>query len=159
MIDGPIDGILGTRASLMLDVVFLAMFAVLPVLAWSIWLVKGRQNYVWHKRVQTLLSGVLLLTVALFELDMRLHGWRARAEESPFYPNPVLAVLYVHLFFAISTACLWTLVVVQALRRFPVPPAPAPHSARHRRLGWLAALDMVLTAITGWTFYLMAFAC
>ena len=34
-----INGILGTRASLMLDVVFLAMFAILPVLAFSIWLV------------------------------------------------------------------------------------------------------------------------
>ena len=31
-----INGFLGTRASIMLDVVFLAMFLVLPVLAWSI---------------------------------------------------------------------------------------------------------------------------
>ena len=33
-------GFLGTRGSLMLDVVFLAMFAVLPLLALSIYLVK-----------------------------------------------------------------------------------------------------------------------
>ena len=35
-----IDGFLGTRASLMLDVVFLAMFAVIPTMAVSVHLVK-----------------------------------------------------------------------------------------------------------------------
>ena len=39
-----IDGFLGTRASLMLDVVFLAMFAVLPVMGWSIWKVRRRAD-------------------------------------------------------------------------------------------------------------------
>ena len=36
---GGINGFLGTRASLMLDVVFLAMFVVVPVLAGSVYLV------------------------------------------------------------------------------------------------------------------------
>ena len=33
-----IGGFLGTRGSLMLDVVFLAMFVVVPLLAVSVWL-------------------------------------------------------------------------------------------------------------------------
>ena len=36
----------------MLDVVFLAMFAIMPVMSWSIWLVRHRQHYALHKRIQ-----------------------------------------------------------------------------------------------------------
>ena len=43
-----------SRGSLMLDVVFLAMFVVLPVLAVSIWLVKKRGKYQLHKTLQPL---------------------------------------------------------------------------------------------------------
>ena len=59
------DGFLGTRASLMLDVVFLAMFVVVPALAWSVYLVKVRRNYGLHKRVQLLLGSVLLALAPL----------------------------------------------------------------------------------------------
>lgn len=158
-----IDGFLGTRASLMLDVVFLAMFAVLPLLGFSIWLVRTRRAYAWHKRIQLTLGAVLLAAVALFELDMRVNGWRHRAEASPYYGGAeslglVFPVLYVHLFFAVTTAALWIAVIVRALRNFPAPPAPSAHSAWHRRFGWLAAWDMLLTSLTGWLFYWLAFA-
>ncbi len=79
MTDYPgIDGFLGTRASLMLDVVFAAMFVVLPVLAWSIQQVRYHRRYVLHKRVQLLLGTVLLVAVTLFEIDMRLNDWTLR---------------------------------------------------------------------------------
>ena len=178
--DSGIDGFLGTRASLMLDVVFLAMFAVLPVLGWSIWLVRTRRNFVWHKRVQLTVAAVLGATVLLFEIDMRLHGWRERALDSPYYP-PLMSPeawaqspwarllgtktapgwvdlsLVLHLLFAVTTAFVWTFVVVQALRRFPDPPEPGAHSVSHKRWGWLAAIDLLLTSLTGWLFYYLAF--
>lgn len=158
-----IDGFLGTRASFMLDVVFVAMFAVIPILAWSIWLVRYRQNYALHKRVQLVLVAVLGVTVGLFELDIRINGWRHRAEESPYYAGPggwggVEISLAIHLLFAITTFVLWVFVVVRALRNFPHPPLPAVHSRSHRFWGWAAAIDMLLTALTGWIFYLLAFA-
>ncbi|HEY5312321.1 MAG TPA: DUF420 domain-containing protein, partial [Pirellulales bacterium] len=75
-----INGFLGFRASIMLDVVFLAMFAIVPLLAWSIFEVKIRRRYALHKRVQLTLAGILLVAVFLFELDMRfVSGWRDRA--------------------------------------------------------------------------------
>ena len=80
-----IDGFLGTRASLMLDVVFLAMFVVVPVMLWSIYQVKYRRRYLLHKRVQLTLALVLLAAVTLFEVDMRIHGWQQRAELSPYF--------------------------------------------------------------------------
>jgi hypothetical protein len=83
-----IDGFLGTRASIMLDVVFMAMFAIVPVLGWSIWLVKYRRNYLLHKRVQVALLIVLGVAVGLFEIDVRfISGWRERAEPSPYYAS------------------------------------------------------------------------
>ena len=40
-----IDGFLGTRAPLVLDVLFLTMFVVVVVLGWSIYQVKYRRRY------------------------------------------------------------------------------------------------------------------
>lgn len=169
MLFGPayrgIDGFLGTRASIMLDVVFLAMFAVVPIMVWSIGLARRRRNYRLHKLVQLTLGGVLLAAVVLFEVDMRfVSGWQDRAVESPYWGDGVFArslvwqALAVHLCFAVSTAVLWILVIVRALRNFPSPPQPGLHSAWHRRWGWIAAVDMVLTSLTGWIFYWLAFA-
>lgn len=155
------DGFLGTRASLMLDVVFLAMFAVLPLLGWAVWLAK-QKRYAWHKRVQLALALTLLATVTLFELDIRWHGWRHRATASPYYGGEtawgwVDRTLAVHLCFAVSTTVMWFVVVARALRQFPAPPQPAAHSAWHRRWAKLAALDMLATSVTGWLFYYLAF--
>jgi putative membrane protein len=154
-----IDGFLGTRASVMLDVVFLAMFLVLPVMGWSIWQVRVRRRYALHKRVQLLVASVLLLAVLVFEVDMRfVSGWKDRAEPSPYWPTGVWTSLYVHLIFSVSTALVWLYVVIGALRNIPKPPRPSPYSPRHKFWAWIAAVDMTLTAITGWIFYWLAFA-
>jgi putative membrane protein len=158
-----IDGFLGTRATLMLDVVFLAMFVVVPTLAVSVWLVKRRGRYELHKRLQLIMASVLLVAVLLFEIDIRVNGWEARAEPSPYFDLahkwtcPAGLSLIVHLCFAVPTLVLWIYVVVQALRRFPRPPRPGSHSPAHARWGWLAASGMTLTAVTGWLFYWLAF--
>jgi putative membrane protein len=79
------DGFLGTRASVMLDVVFVAMFGIVPVLCWSIYQVKYRRRYGLHKRVQVILAAVLLLTVAAFEIDMQVFtDWKERAAASQY---------------------------------------------------------------------------
>jgi hypothetical protein len=156
------DGFLGTRASLMLDVVALAMVLLLPVLGYSIYQVMYRRRYALHKRIQLTLGAVLLVTVVLFEADMRIHGWRHRAAASPFSAHDgstdwVAMALGVHLFFSITAALLWIAVIFRALSNFPNPPEPSSHSAWHRRFGTLAAIDMVCTAVTGWVFYWLAF--
>ena len=81
-----IDGFLGTRASLMLDVVFTAMFAVIPVMGASIALARYRHEWQWHKRIQLTLAIVLAIAVLAFEVDMRLlTDWQLRAEPSPYF--------------------------------------------------------------------------
>ncbi len=156
------DGFLGTRASLMLDVVALAMLVVVPVLGLSVYLVMFRGQYALHKKIQLALGTALLVTVALFEADVRLGGWRHRAEDSPFAgadgaTDWVSVSLAIHLCFAVTAALLWIVVIARALRNFPSPPTPAAHSPWHRRFGMAAAVDMVCTAVTGWIFYYLAF--
>ena len=154
-----IDGFLGTRATLMLDLLVLAMFAVMLVLGWSVYQVRYRRRYQLHKWVQITLAAILLITVAMFEIDIRLHGWESRAAGS-VGGSPAAIVwysLYVHLVFALTTVLLWPVVIVLALRNFPNPPRPSLHSRIHLPLARLAAADMVMTAVTGWIFYYVAF--
>ena len=74
-----IDGFLGTRASLMLDVLVLGMLVVVAVLSWSIYQVKVRRRFRLHKAVQLTLGAVVLVVVVLFEVDIRRYGWEMRA--------------------------------------------------------------------------------
>ena len=155
-----IDGFLGTRASVSLDLLFIGMIVIVPVLAWSIYQVKYRRRYELHKRVQVALGLVLLVAVVVFEIDIRLNGWRERAagQLGGDPPQIVWTALYIHLVFAIVATVLWPIVIVRALRNFPNPPMPGPHSAFHVRWAWIAAIDMFITAVTGCTFYWLAFA-
>ena len=150
-------GFLGNRASLMLDVVFLAMFLVLPAMGWSIQLAKQKRVEL-HKKVQLVLAGGLLVTIVAFEVDLRLYGWTQYAEDSPYYASGVVHwALGIHLLFAIPTPILWIVVTTGALRYFPVPAKPGKHSRFHLNWGKMAALGMLLTAITGWVFYYLGF--
>lgn len=152
------DGFLGTRASLMMDLVVVAMAFVLVVLVWSVRLPRQRR-YVLHKRVQLALAALLLVAVAAFEVDVRIHGWRERSAGqlggSP--SSAAWAALVIHLFFAVTTVVLWPVVIWRAMRRFPTPPEPGDHSPNHRRWARLAAWDMAATTFTGWGFYYIAF--
>jgi len=155
-----LDGFLGTRGSLMLDVVVVLLAAVVPVLAWSIHLAR-RRAVTAHRRIQTVLALALLVVITAFELDVRYFSdWRERATDSPYYARDVASVvgagLLLHLGIAVPTAVLWCVVVVDAWRRAGQTPTGAFRS-RHRALGWAAALGMALTAVTGWVFYYLAF--
>jgi uncharacterized membrane protein YozB (DUF420 family) len=66
-------------------------------------------------------------------------------------------LLYVHLFFAISTVVLWAVTLSLALRRIPAPPGPCSHSRLHKRLGWISVVDITLTSVTGLLVYYYGF--
>lgn len=153
------NGFLGTRASFMLDLVVVAMVVVVILLGWSIHQVKYHGRYTLHKRLQLTLAALLAVAITAFEIDIRMHGWQDRASGviGGSASAAVWTALTIHLCFAITTAVLWPVVIVLALRRFPRPPAPGPHSASHRRWARLAAVDMLLTALSGWIFYILAF--
>ena len=154
-----IDGFLGTRAPLILDVLCLAMLVVVVVLAWSVYQVKYRRRYRLHKWTQVTLGAILLVVVILFEIDIRLHGWEERAagQLGGQAPSAAVTALYVHLVFAISTVILWPIVIVSGASKLSESADARPAQPNPRTAARVAATDMVLTAITGWVFYWLAF--
>lgn len=159
------NGFLGNDASFMLDFVVCALVLLVPLLLYSLFVVKVQRNYQLHKRLQLLLAAIVLVAVTAFEIDMRLHGgWRNIVNKDRAQPrlseaqlDDVARVLYTHLVFAISTPFLWGATIVFALKRFPDPPAPGPHSRLHKTLGWASAVDLTLTSVTGLWFYYVTF--
>lgn len=158
------NGFLGYNASFMLDVVVCALLLVVPTLIYSLYVVKVRRNYTRHRNIQVMLGVVLLVTVAAFEIDMQVvhKGWQniVAKRTPPLTPDELMfvrKVLWVHLVFAITTPLLWGATLVLALKRFGSPPQPGPHSKLHSTLGWLSAVDITLTSITGLLFYYVAF--
>jgi putative membrane protein len=162
----PYDGVSGFlpgRASLMLDVVVVAMFFVLLALGFSVYSVKYRRRYTRHKLIQVTLASTLLAVLLLFEIDVHfIDKWMVRADASPYFDATtksglVVYALAIHLVFATTTFALWLTVILRAWTNFPTPPGPNEHSRFHRRWGSVAALDMVMTTLTGWVFYWLAF--
>jgi putative membrane protein len=152
-------GFLPTRGSLMLDFVVVAMIVVLLGLAVSIYLVKRHRLYTLHKRIQIGLTAALLAAIVGFEVDMQLFtDWRELAEKSTWHGTGWIEIsLGVHLLFAIPTPFVWTYVVSTALMRFPLPASPSTFSGHHKKVAWFASFMMLMTAVTGWIFYTLAF--
>ncbi|MBA2116582.1 DUF420 domain-containing protein [Bremerella alba] len=151
-------GFLPTRGSIMIDFVFVAMFGIILVLGISIYLVRYRRLYQLHKWIQIITGVVLLVAVTAFEIDVRFFtDWEALAEPSSFGSATVHGLLYFHLLFAIPTPLLWIFVIWHGLAKFPNPAQPSPYSQTHIFWARLAAMGMLLTAVTGWVFYYAAF--
>lgn len=146
-----------SRGTLVLDLIAAGLFLVLPVLFYSVWKARTHKNYETHRKLQTTLSTLLLVLVLLFELELRIFGWRDNAMISPYYDSLLPAVLRVHLVFSISTTFLWAATFVMAFRRFSRPAFPGKHSLVHKWMGWATVIGTCLTTLTGWFFYYLAF--
>ena len=141
----------------MLDLVAVAMFAILPALAFGMHLVKDKRNYAAHKKMMLAISVTLAITVILFELEMRLIGWRDLAAPSPYFNTLMPVALGIHLVCSVSTTVALIATVWFAIRGFPSPPVPGDHSTSHKKLGKFSAIGLFLTSVTGWIFYYLAF--
>ena len=154
------NGILPTRGSLMLDVIFLTMFVMAGGMAFSIYLVRTKQKYRLHRNIQIGLALFLALVVIGFEVDIRFFtDWKELAAESPYFDSGIVYwSLAIHLCFAIPCPFLWAFVIYRGLKKFPRDLKPGAQSAEHRFWGRIAAGLMLITCVTGCTFYWLAFA-
>jgi len=160
------SGFLGYPTTFMLDFVVCALVLIVPLLVYSLWLVKIRRRYLAHKRLQIALGLILLVAVSAFEIDIQLvhGGWEKIVAQQNLAPELLEAKiasvrpwLLVHLVFAVSTPLLWATTMVFALIRFGRTATPGSHSRIHKILGWLSTVDITLTSVTGLLFYYQAF--
>ena len=146
-----------SRASFILDLIVVAMAVVIPVLIYSLVAVRRDKNFEKHRFIQIGLGLVLGVAILAFEVDMRFNGWRHLAEPSPFYETLVFPALYLHLAFAIPTLFLWAYTIFMASKHRISQAGPSPTRFRHKFFGRLSAYTMILTTLTGWIFYYLAF--
>ena len=163
MADGTVgliaNGFLPTRGSWMLDFVSVAMLAVAVVLCFSIFQVRYRKNHALHRTIQMFTAIVLALALIAFEIDVRWYtNWRELAEPSPYFESGMVHwALWIHLAFAIPTPFAWLAVILLAVTRFKEDYEAGDFNRIHRVTGRIAAALMLATAVSGWTFYYLAF--
>ncbi len=151
-------GFLGSRSSLSMDIAFVILLVMIPVFSWSLELLLLRKNYQLHKKIQLFLSLAFLIATVLFCLDFFLYGWEHRtAEPDGKIPRITYMTLTIHLVFWGVTALMWIVLLVQSLRKIPNPPGPCDFGPTY--IFWLImlVLQLFLTTLTGWEFYMLAF--
>ncbi len=150
--------IFSSRAPFSFDLLIIILTLILPILSYSIYVVKVKQNYRLHKKLQIFISILLLITILVFEVDVRLNGWIHLAKKSPYYNTILWPVLYIHLILAISVTILWILVFTRAIRRIKLPPDLDHKEIKfHKKFASLASIGLYLATLTGILFYYFAF--
>lgn len=144
------------RAPIILTILALALFFVVPTLLWSL-----RQarlgKYQVHKRTQIGTSTAIFILLIFFEMQIPGSDWIKQTAQSSFPEATIRSYLSVHKSIAISTTLLWTMTFLLAFWRTPNPPRPSTHSKVHKIMGTSSAVMLIITAISGWIFYWMAF--
>ncbi len=152
-------GFLGTRADLLMDVVMVALVAVVPIVLYN-WHLARAGRYPRHEALQVALAALLAVVVGLFEYNLRLQGGIFAATAASRYAGTTTLNrwIYVHTFFAITTLLVWVALITLSLRRFPSPPAPNGFSAAHRRWGRIGMVWMLLAGLTSIPVYVYGYA-
>lgn len=146
-----------TRAPFMIEVVALAMILLGPLTAFGALKAK-RGRWLIHKRIMSSVGIILLIAVILFEVQIRSFGWREAAKVSPYYDSLVFPSLWIHLPIAIVTSLTWILTVREAITTFALQAKPhGAKSAKHKLFGKIAVIGTLLTSLTGWVFFYLAF--
>ena len=149
-------GFLGTEAPFMMDVVMIALLFINPALFWSIQQAKQGKLEL-HKKVQITLAVVLLIAVILFEVEIRLANGIVNIIGEEKYTNLFRIVLYIHIFFSVTTTIIWSILIFKACKLYTPQGFPDHYTATHKKLGWTGALDLLLTTLTGFLVYYLGF--
>ncbi|TWU29840.1 hypothetical protein [Bythopirellula polymerisocia] len=153
-----IDGFLGSRASLIYDVAFLLELLVIPLYIHSLALLLVGHEYQAHKRLQLVVTAMFAVAVGLFAFEFFSYDWRTLVgEEADAIPRITYMTLTIHLAFLTITATMWLVLLINALRKIPSPPVPCEFGATYVFWLVLLGLQLFISTLTGWEFYLLAF--
>ncbi len=150
-------GFLGTRADVLMDVVFLAVLAT-PFLLMVSFRIARRHELGRHRTLQTALLSVLLVAVMLFELDVRLSGGSGSLMKGSSYAGTggLRALVIAHVGGNVITFIAWLVLVVMSRRRFGAV-LPGKFSLTHRRVGTWVFGGTVYGAVTAVAMYVIGF--
>lgn len=153
-----IDGFLGSRASLAYDVAFLLELIVIPLFVTSLDLLLVRHQYVAHKKLQLVITALFAVAVTVFALEFFAYDWRERVTaDVASIPGITYMTLNIHLAFLSISAAMMAVLLVHALRKIPSPPEPCDFRPTYIFYLVLLALQLFISTLTGWEFYLLAF--
>lgn len=151
-------GFLGTRASLLADIAYVLLLLMIPVISWNLEVLVLRKNYELHKKVQLVLTWVFLIATVLFCIDLLGFGWEHRtAEPEGKIPRITYMTLTIHLVFWGVTALIWSVLLVQSLRKIPNPPVACDFGPTYIYWMVMLILQLFLATLTGWEFYMLAY--
>ena len=152
------QGFLGTRADLLVDVVFVVN-VIAPIWAgFAAWLARKREHRR-HMKLQLILWATLFVCVLLLEGNIRLSGGSGSlVSGSPYEGTTLLRTVFLlHIGPAVLTYVLWLYLVVASFRRWHVA-LPGGFSGRHKKLGKLVILGLVWVAASAAAVYWLGFA-
>ncbi len=152
------QGFFGTRADVLMDVVFVSTLATPFIVVWGIGFAR-RGDFRRHRAVQTTLLAVLLVAVVLFEVDVRLSGGSGSLMKGSSYAGTgwLRGVTLAHVLANVVTFFTWLVLVVKSWRRFETPALPGTWGPRHRLLGRLVFAGLVFGAVSAVVMYVLGF--
>lgn len=149
-------GFLGTGAPFMMDLVMIALLVINPALFWSIQQAK-KGRFELHKKVQLSLASILLIAVVLFEIEIRLANGIVNIIGEEKYTTLFQVVLYIHIFFSVTTTIIWAVLSFKGYKLYTPNGFPDDYQSTHKKMGWLGAIDLLLTTLTGFVVYYLGF--
>jgi uncharacterized membrane protein YozB (DUF420 family) len=156
-------GFLGTHASLIPDIVVIAMFLVLPAFFYGAWLAKNGKTKI-HAKVMSGVFALLFAVVVAFVIWNQLaNDYKVSWHGNDFYNNVFMPFVVGHIIIAVSGLALGIFVVFTAIKwRQPGQAGQLVfNSSRHRSIhvwsGRIALLLFVLIAVTGLGIYYMRY--
>ncbi len=151
-------GFLGTRADVLMDVVFVATLLTPFIVAWGVRFA-SKGDFRRHRAVQTTLLVVLLVAVLLFEVDVRLSGGSGSLMKGSSYAGTgwLRGITLAHVLANVVTFFTWLWLVVKSWKRLGTPELPGSFGGTHKRVGRFVFGGLVFGAVSAVVMYVLGF--
>lgn len=116
-----------------------------------------KKDYKTHRKIQNIIYIICVLGVLSLEVLIRYSGGSGSlTSESNYSAHTFFTVILVsHIFVAVLTYILWTILIIQSNKKFQKT-LPGKFSKNHKKIGLIILGGLIYTAITALIVYLMS---
>lgn len=152
-----INGFLGTKALLFMDIVTI-YFALLPfLLAYSIYFAV-KEEHKKHLISQGLILGFTLIIVLIFEIGVRLTGgFLEYVKDSSISYDFLFIFLMVHIIIAIGSVAGWLYLFISAYKEYKQTEFQNFSNTNHKKIGKAIFAALTISSIMGVCIYIFLF--